>query len=309
MFLLPENGQTDSLHSKSGPIYDFLPFATSVVVGLSSIVAVVGNVVVMAAIWRNASLRTPSYIILSGLAFTDFCTGLIGEPLYIGYKLTYIVVHKKYAVWFCVGPVVQSILGYFSCLTVFTSTFMAVERWLHMARSSLLTVRRVCVVFVLFMVIPLPHSVADLMQSSWQDCSLSLEDIVAECLGLLCLFLTSFAYFKVYRIIRRHQNQVQASNPSHNPGQPTIDLIKYKKSVVTIFLIVVLCYCCILPATIFHLLDKYLNQDFRYVASEMTVALFLISSSLNPFLYYWRIRDLRNTMKQLIRTKLLCKDS
>ena len=266
----------------------------------------------MAAIWKNASLRTPSYIILGGLAFADFCTGLISEPVYIGYKLTYIVVHKKYAVWFCIGPIVQFSLRYFSWLTLLTSTFMAVERWLHMARSSLLTVRRVFVVLVLIMAIPLPLSVVGLMPSSWQDnCSLGLVDIVAECLCLLCLFLTSFAYFKVFRIIRGHQNQVQASNPSHNPGQSAIDLIKYRKSVVTISLILVLCYCCVIPVTIFYALDNvmHLNQDFRYVASEVTVSLFLISSSLNPFLYYWRIRDLRSGVKQLIRTKLLCKDS
>ena len=48
-----------------------------VAVALLSPVAVVGNGLVLAAIWRNPSLRTPSYILLAGLAITDFCTGLI----------------------------------------------------------------------------------------------------------------------------------------------------------------------------------------------------------------------------------------
>ncbi len=40
---------------------------------------------------------------------------------------------------------------------------------------------------------------------------------------LTCYLITSFAYFKVYRIIRHHQQQVQASETSQNFGQPAID--------------------------------------------------------------------------------------
>ena len=31
----------------------------------------------------NSSLRTPCYILLAGLAFNDFCTGLISQPFLI----------------------------------------------------------------------------------------------------------------------------------------------------------------------------------------------------------------------------------
>ena len=55
-------------------------FKNCVVTSLLSPMAVAGNALIMAAIWRNPSLRTPSYVLLAGLAFTDFCTGLLSQP-------------------------------------------------------------------------------------------------------------------------------------------------------------------------------------------------------------------------------------
>lgn len=53
-----------------------------VAVALLSPVAVMGNGLVLAAIWRNPSFRTPSYILFAGLAIIDFCTGLITAIVY-----------------------------------------------------------------------------------------------------------------------------------------------------------------------------------------------------------------------------------
>ena len=50
--------------------------------------AVAGNALVMAAIWRNPSLRTPSYILLAGLAFSNLCVGLTAQPGHVFYLLT-----------------------------------------------------------------------------------------------------------------------------------------------------------------------------------------------------------------------------
>ena len=45
-------------------------------------------------------------------------------------------------------------------------------------------------------------------------------------LMLFCFLITSFAYFKVYQIIRHHQKRVQEHESSQNFGQPAIDLAK-----------------------------------------------------------------------------------
>lgn len=60
---------------------------SSLIISISSLVAVVGNALVLVAIWRNPSLRKPSYVILSGLAFTDLMTDLATDSLYIAVEV------------------------------------------------------------------------------------------------------------------------------------------------------------------------------------------------------------------------------
>ena len=62
--------------------------------------AIVANALILAAIWTNLSLRTPSYVLLAGLAFTDFCTGLLTQPFYVVYKLGDLSGNIK---MFCIG--------------------------------------------------------------------------------------------------------------------------------------------------------------------------------------------------------------
>ena len=56
--------------------------STSIIVAALSPVAVVANLLILAAIWKRNFLRTPFHILLSGLAFNDLCTGLVAQPLY-----------------------------------------------------------------------------------------------------------------------------------------------------------------------------------------------------------------------------------
>ena len=137
--------------------------STSVIIAVSSPVAVAGNALILAAIWRNASLRTPSYIIVCGLAFTDLCTGLLTEPFYIASRLicwrepnennqSFLVYAQAITTSIAAGCGI-----YCTSLTLIFMTLMSIERWLHMSRRSLLTVRRSfrLVVFVTFILIPI----------------------------------------------------------------------------------------------------------------------------------------------------------
>ena len=45
-------------------------------------VAKVGNAIILATIWRRTFPRTTFHILLSGIALSDLCTGLIAQPCY-----------------------------------------------------------------------------------------------------------------------------------------------------------------------------------------------------------------------------------
>lgn len=63
-------------------IYYAIALSASIIIAVLSPVAVIGNALITAAIWKNRSLRTPSYIFLCSLAFTDLCTGLVSQPFH-----------------------------------------------------------------------------------------------------------------------------------------------------------------------------------------------------------------------------------
>ena len=53
-----------------------------------SVLTIVGNALVLVAVWRTPSLRSPSVILLCGLATTDLAVGLLVHPLFLSMELT-----------------------------------------------------------------------------------------------------------------------------------------------------------------------------------------------------------------------------
>ena len=192
----------DSNATESTPGYYTVTLTVSVVTSLLAPITVVANSFILAAILRNPFLRTPSYVLLAGLVFTDFCTGLLSQPFYVVYKLAEIVGDRKLV---CIAGLIAQMAGYyFSSLTVIALTITAVERWLHMSRRSLLTVRRVLILYVTFALLLIAFFASLMYYWYYSTEFLRLFFTVFVFGAALCFFITVFAYFKVFRIIR-HQ--------------------------------------------------------------------------------------------------------
>ncbi|XP_078374355.1 putative G-protein coupled receptor 45 [Oculina patagonica] len=281
--------------SKSTSVYYQVTLTTCVVTSLLAPMAVVGNTLIMAAIWKNPSLRTPSYVLLAGLAFTDFCSGLLCQPFYVMYQLADLKGNIK---MFCLAGVISQIVGYyFSSLTVIVMTIIAVERWLHMSRRSLLTVRRVVVVYTTSVILLIAFFAGHMYNWYYAKDFFSVFMIGLVLGAALCFIVTIFAYFKVFKIIREHQNQVQTN-------QNAIDIKKYKKSVFTILYILaifLLSYvpfvCCLLVVGIMDEFGTYSST----AAFNACAGVVFSSSFVNPLLYFWRIKEIRDSVKSMVR--------
>ena len=271
-------------------------------------VTVVGNVLVLAAIWRNASLRTPSYIILCGLAFTDLCTGLVTQPLYVALQLICWQEIKERnqlstsSLLIYVRAITAGCGSYFSSLTFTIMTLISIERWLHITRRSLLTVRRSCFFVALASILLI------LVAAIYSKGYLLASSAIYLVLLAFSLTATSSSYFMVFRIIRSHQQQVQANESSHNFGQPAIDLAKYKKSVSSILYILGTFYVSYIPCLVITGLFaafNNLNNELQIVFMISLMLLYL-SASLNPIIYIWRMTDIRNGVKTLLKKIFAC---
>ena len=286
----------------------YVRFASYIIIAILSPVAVIENGLILAAIWKKTFQRTPFHILLSGLAFTDLCTGLIAQPFTSAFCLLYFLNPTL----FIARPVlVVTILTigvlsavYFGVITLLLMTLMSIERWLHMSRQSMVTSRRGCITVALVLLIPIPFAVLTAVSiiNGTGDHGSWVNIIIAA--GILFCYLTTLVtYCKVFRIIRQHQQQVQGNQSSQNFGQPAINLAKYNKSVTTILYILALFSCCFLPVFICLVASVLVGYTFEiYTALGVSSALLFLSSYLNPVLYLWRMNDIRNGVKQLFCT-------
>lgn len=276
-----------------------------VVIFVLSPVAIVGNGLVLAAIWRNPSLRTPSYILLAGLALTDFCTGIISEPFLVATLVKFSDRNTRSSVYFTMRIIGNTFFEYFFYLTLLIMTLMSVERWIHMSRQSLLTVRRLLRIIVVLFFIPIPFVVyffQDIFNFAYLFTNIAFV--------IICLFVTSVAYIKVFRIIRRHQHQIRANESCPNFAQPAINLAKYKKSVFSIFYILAIYYTGYLPMAITLVLMMIFGKNCSVVMLSFYISIILVflSSSLNPLLYLWRMKDIRQEVIKVVK-RIFCKDN
>ena len=63
-------------------------FRSVVIFSKATAIAVVGNAIILATVWRRTFPRTTFHILLSRIALNDLCTGLIAQPCYAASFLT-----------------------------------------------------------------------------------------------------------------------------------------------------------------------------------------------------------------------------
>ena len=282
--------------------------ATGAVIAVLSPVAVAGNALILAAIWKKTFVRTPFHILLSGLAITDLCTGMIAQPFYATASFMYAANPRQEddgsLLYIILRTMGDSSAIYFISITVLLMTLMSIERWLHMSRRSLVSSNRGCFAVIILLLIPIPAVVCRVLVNENEIYGKHIYIITMTL--MFCSYLTTaFAYYKVYRLIRHHQQQVQANEASQNYGRQVIDLVKYKKSVASILYIVALFSVCFIPFIVSSgVFIGVPTASEAGLAIIMSKVLLFLSSSLNPGLYVWRMNDIRNGVKQL-----LCRES
>ena len=119
---------------------------------------------------------------------------------------------------------------------------------------------------------------------------------------ILCLVISLVSYTKIFFILRHQQAQVQ---DSFQQGQPNVEgiplnIARYKKTVSTIIWVQLALVACYSPYVITSIMLLNEFSEVLYISHLFTATL-LFNSSLNPILYCWKIRDVRQQVKSTIR--------
>ena len=278
-------------------------YSHAVAIATLSPLAVLGNAIILATIWRRNFPRTTFHILLSGIALNDLCTGLIAQPCYAASFLISPTKHSKVndnPKLAALNTIGEATAYFFVSITILTITAMSIERWLYMSRRSFITSRRRYFALIVVLFLPVP-TVVILVLIHQNFRYRKIYEVIIITQFSFCYTIVLFAYYKVYKIIRRHEQQIKASEVSAQRfGQNAINLVKYKRSVATMMYILLLFSLCFTPFAVAAPVDSSTHSKAGMVAGSMSVVLVLLSSSLSPVLYFWRMRDIRNSLKQLL---------
>ena len=111
---------------------------------------------------------------------------------------------------------------------------------------------------------------------------------------LLCLVISSVAYIKIYRIIRYHRRQIISTEMNARKHEKMAQRKRNTFKMFVVHCVLVLCY---LPYSICLLVVKsYGYTNCSRIAINFALTVVNINSSVNPFIYCYRMRQIRRAM-------------
>lgn len=265
------------------------------------LISILGNALVLAAIIRTSVIRSTTMIMLSSLAASDLLVGLVVQPCYLAALLI-------------TGTLATSLsvmVGFSVCgVTLWTTTAISVDRFLalhyHMRYATLVTEARVK--HSLLMIWLINVSLSGLYLWKERNYKLTIAIMTA-----ICLTVSTFSYILIYRVVRRHKQQIYTQQQvvqsvAMETATERVHIIRMKKSAMTTFVFYIFLILCYIPMYILLTLHGISFIDWTLQWGSISILVFM-NSAINPFLYCWRLRELRAAVVKTLRQMVLCKQT
>ena len=269
---------------------------------LFSITASLGNILILIALRKVISIHPPTKLLFQCLAITDLGVGLISQPLMA--TLFLLTDNIDIEIWKICSQLHSSLSITLCGVSVFASTALSVDRLLalFLGYRHVVTLKRIRAVLA-------SGCLALLLTVLVWNVRTKPAGIIITIFLTLCLIISLFSYTKIVLRLRQHQSSVRdnAQQGQANTGGSPLNLERYKRTVVSVALVHLALVICYLPFNIFntliHLKGIHPNIYFLY---HFTTTLLFLNSSLNPFLYCWRIKEIRQAVKATTRRFCAC---
>ena len=265
---------------------------------LTCITAVCGNTFIIASIRRVSSLHLPSKVLLVCLALTDLCVGVITQPLYVAHIL-FPECHSI-GLYLLIGYNTTGFL--FSGVSMLTTTAISVDRLLAVTLGlryrQVVTVWRTRTLLITFWTINMAFAIM-----FFHYFGVILYFVIA--FTSLCILISTFCYVKICYALRHHQVTVQP--PAHQGEERRqrvnqLNLMRSRKTVISAMWVQATFLVCSLPLTIIMIL---MILGFRtatvFFIWDLATSLLFFNSSLNPFIYCWKIKQVRQAVRGTVK--------
>ena len=254
--------------------------------------------VILAALNKVSSLHPPSKISLRSLPLTDFCVGILLEPLFVT-----LLMAKKYENWnLCYSILAYTLFtGQVLCLVSFlTLTAISVDRLLAlllgMRYRQVVTLKRVRLIVICFWTLNISFATAVF----WNNRATLYYICVAVQLSLV---VATCCYIKIYLRLLHHQTQIhQHVHQGQANGHELLNIARYRKTVSSALWVQFSVLACYLPFGLVTASVTFKGMiPSLLVAWTLSLTLMFFNSTLNPIIYCWKIREVRRASIATIR--------
>ena len=208
------------------------------------------NIVTIHAIRKTSSLPKPLKTLLMSLAVSDVGVGLLGEPFYISLLVRWLQQNIPECITYKTFTVVMNFLSmasFFGVVAISVDRFLAIH--LHLRYQELVTHKRAVAVVISIWLFSIVLSVILLRFPS------DIRSTFLAVGGAYYLFLTIIVYWRIYLVLRRHKNQIQALQVQEvqqaTQTRNTANFASIRKSAVVVFYVYLVFLFCYLPRFIF----------------------------------------------------------
>ena len=268
--------------------------------GVSGISTIVGNSIILLALYKTPSLQTVSNYFIGSLAGADLFVGIFANSLYValsGFVSLQEIQELKDAetfIWLLTTTV-----------TTFNLCFVALDRYVAIIRPLrypsevttqrfLKTVISMWIFAVLFSTISFYIPLSDLPKL-W---------IIGSFVTFLFPFgVLLFCYFRIYAIARA-QNSRWKQQPTLHRSAQVAEGLKNRKAAVTFAIITGLFVALFLPTLVINFvaisLEGRCHRIRLNIAWFWAAAVSYTSSTINPWVYAIRMTDFKRAIKHLL---------
>ena len=272
---------------------------TCVLNAVFSPVTIVLNSLTIHAIRKASSLPKSLKTLLLSLAASDLGVGLLVQPFYTTLLVKCLLQYNRPSYFNNVFIVLRqwfSLASFFGVTALSADRFLAIH--LHLRYQELVTHKRVIAVAISIWLFSTFLSLLDV----WIP---FVASVVISIILILCFLSTTYFYCKIYLTVRRHRNQIQALQVRQvtlNDGVVMANSASLRRSAVGAFYVYFVFLVCYLPNYV-NFVVKLLSEpniDLE-VLSLYTFTLVLFNSTVNPLIYFWKMRHIRRAVMDILR--------
>ena len=257
------------------------------------------NVVAIYAIRKTSSLPKTLKTLLVSLAISDVGVGLLAQPFYSFFLIKWARKSDSDCVIYWALLVIMNFVSaasFFGVLAISVDRFLAIS--LHLRYQQIVTDKRVvAAVISVWMVSALASPLVLWLESD-------THHMLLTSVGLIGFLITALVYIKMYLVLRRHRNDIEAfqvQQVTQDNGE-IVNFSRLRKSAVGtfyVYLTFLVCYMpcavCLAAFTIYGPIT-ILKKFFLY-----SWTLMFLNSSLNPVIFCWKMRHIRRTVINILR--------